>query len=64
MSLETKTVFVVKGSFDFQSLMQVSKTNMFSMKGAPDNNNSVELSDCPSLSSSKSFLLYACILLI
>ena len=47
MSLETKTVFVVKGSFDFQSLMQVSKTNLFSMKGAPDNNNSVELSDCP-----------------
>lgn len=47
MSLGTKTVFVVKGSFDFQSLMQVSKTDLFSMKGALENNNSVELSDCP-----------------
>ena len=56
MSLETRTVSVVKDSFDFQSSMQVSKTNLF-MNGAPDNNNFVKLSDCTYSSSSKSFLL-------
>ena len=57
MSLETRTVSVVKDSFDFQSSMQVSKTNLFFMNGAPDNNNFVKLSDCTYSSSSKSFLL-------
>ena len=44
-------------SFDFQSSMQVSKTNLFFMNGAPDNNNFVKLSDCTYSSSSKSCLL-------
>ena len=57
MSLETRTVSVVKDSFDFQSSMQFSKTNLFFMNGAPDNNNFVKLSDCTYSSSSKSFLL-------
>ena len=53
MSLETRTVSVVKDSFDFQSSMQVSKTNLFFKNGAPDNNNFVKLSDCTYSSSSK-----------